>query len=246
MIRWLAVGAAVCLALVFATPGVAQRPEPLTKLWSEYPLLPEVEATGSPSIGPFLPPSDPEVAPASGDSMRWSVWLAAIAAGLIGVFVAVRTVRPAAAFGSRAHERTAGRLRARPAPRALVSTPLSQYAPPTLETPDPEDELRRFVIRRTGLVRSRFVVYADEAGGELSVQASSRSFWHLGGAAWRERLAEDAWDDLMNDLRMSGWEQESARRSDFYVSLRRIEDGSSAVVPTIEAYLYTTEDQEQE
>jgi hypothetical protein len=106
--------------------------------------------------------------------------------------------------------------------------------------------LRRFVIRRTGLVRSRFVVYADEPGGELSAQASSRSFWHVGGAAWRERLAEDAWDDLMNDLRMSGWAQESARRSDFYVSLRRIEDDSSSVVPTIEAYLYTADDLEQE
>jgi hypothetical protein len=50
----------------------------------------------------------------------------------------------------------------------------------------------------------------------------------------------------MNDLRMSGWEQESSRRSDFYVSLRRIEDDSSSVVPTIEAYLYTAEDPEQE
>jgi len=266
VIRWLAVGAALSLALVLPAPSVAQRPEPLTKLWSEYPLVPEVDATGSPSIGPFLPPSDPEVAPVSGDSTRWSVWLAAIAAALIAVLVAARTVRPAAVFGGRAHERSERRLRGRLAPRtrarepkpalvprsrrpalrAPVSTPLSQYAPPTFETPDPEDELRRFVIRRTGLVRSRFVVYADEAGGELSVQASSRSFWHLGGAAWRERLAEDAWDDLMNDLRTSGWEQESARRSDFYVSLRRIEDGSSAVVPTIEAYLYTTEDQEQE
>jgi len=99
------------------------------------------------------------------------------------------------------------------------------------------------VIRRTGLVRSRFVVYADESDGELSAQASSRSFWRVGGGAWRERLAEDAWDDLMNDLRLSGWEPESARRSDFYVSLRRLESGPPSVVPTIQAYIYTPEDE---
>ena len=96
MIRWLVVGAAVSVALVLAAPGVAQREEPLTELWSEYPLVQTVEATGSQNIGPFLPPSDPEAAPISGDSTRWSVWLGVAALGLIAVLVAARTA-PAAA-----------------------------------------------------------------------------------------------------------------------------------------------------
>ena len=74
MIRWLAVGAAVSLALVLAAPGAAQREEPLKELWSEYPLVPKVEATRSQDIGPFLPPSDPEATPISGDPTRWSLW----------------------------------------------------------------------------------------------------------------------------------------------------------------------------
>jgi len=259
MIRWL-VGAAISAALVLAAPGAAQREEPLTELWSEYPLVPKVEATGSGSqdIGPFLPPSDPDAAPISGDSTRWDVWLVAATLGLVAMLVVARKTLPAAASGRRAHawdqaaprarRRRPSPTRARPsprsAPRGQVSTPLSQYAPQALETPDPENEPRQFVIRRTGLVRSRFVVYADEPEGELSVQASSRSFWRVGGGAWRERLAEDAWDDLMNDLRLSGWEPESARRSDFYVSLRRVEPGASSVVPTIQTYIYAPEDQE--
>jgi hypothetical protein len=262
VIRWLAVGAAMSAALVLAAPGAAQREEPLTELWSEYPLVPNVEATGSQNIGPFLPPSDPEATPISGDSTRWSVWLGVAGLGLVAVLLAARTMLPAVASGRRARAGSTGRVPAAPrtrrrepsttrvrpsprsAPRGQVSAPLSQYAPQTDETPDPQDEPRRFVIRRTGLLRSRFVVYADEPDGRLSAHASSRSFWRIGGAAWRERLAEDAWDDLMNDLRLSGWEPGSARRSDFYVSLHRVESGLSSVVPTIEAYLYTPEDQE--
>jgi hypothetical protein len=266
VIRWLAVGAAMFAALVLAGPGAAQREEPLTELWSEYPLVPKVEATGSQNVGPFLPPSDPESTPISGDSTPWRVWLVVAAIGLMAVLVAARTTLPAAASRRRARVGGVRRGRAqaappvrrpdsssppaRPAPRSAprrqVSAPLSQYAPEALETPDPDAEPRRFVIRRTGLVRSRFVVYADEPDGELSALASSRSFWRVGGAAWGERLAEDAWDDLMNDLRLSGWEPESARRSDFYVSLRRVESGASSVVPTIEAYIYTPDDQEDE
>ena len=99
------------------------------------------------------------------------------------------------------------------------------------------------MIRRTGLLRSHFGVYADEPGGEFSRLASSRSFWTVGRAAWQERVAEDAWDDLMNDLRLSGWEPESARRSDYYVALRRIDPlVVSSVLPTIEAYTHASDD----
>ena len=134
----------------------------------------------------------------------------------------------------------------RSAPRVPVAKPLPQYAPRPVEAPDDvEEEQRRFVMRRTGLVQSRFVVLADDPGGGPKALASSRSFWRVGGgAAWRRRLAEDAWDDLMNELRQSGWEQESARRSDYYVSLRRVDPSSSAVFPTIEAYTHASEDSE--
>jgi len=132
----------------------------------------------------------------------------------------------------------------RSAPRVPVVKPLPQYAPQPVEAfVSLEDEPRRFVMRRTGLVRSRFVVLADEPGGRPKALATSRSFWRLGNETRRRWSAEDVWDDLMNELRQSGWEQESARRSDYYVSLRRVDDSaSSSVLPTIEAYTHASED----
>jgi hypothetical protein len=107
-----------------------------------------------------------------------------------------------------------------------------------LEEPRVEDEPRRFVMRRTGLLRCRFVVLANELDGQPSERARSRSFSRIGSAAGRERVAEDAWDDLMNDLRLAGWEP-AQRRSDYYVSLRRIDVGGvSPVMPTIDAYTH--------
>ncbi len=239
-----AVGAAIVVVLVLATPGFAQQPDQPTKLWSEYPLVPEVEPNEPQSIGPLLPPSDSETAAVSGDS-RWGVWLAVAALGLIALFVAARSVRAPAVARPRAREPRPIRLRPSPrsAPHVPAGTPLSQYAPRSVETPaNTEDEPRRFVIRRTGLVRSRFVVLADELDGGPSEVASSRSFWRFGRAASRERVAEDTWDDLMNGLRLSGWEQESARRSDYYVRLRRVGTVSSSVLPTIDAYTHASED----
>jgi hypothetical protein len=266
--RTLLACAALFWILVLAAPAGAQRSSDTpTELWSEYPLVPKVESTESRTIGPLLPPSDSETVPAPGDSTRWSVWLAVATLGLVALLLTARTLRAVSAADATAREYRARASRApvvswppvrerkpmqpRPSPRSTprvpVAKPVPQYAPRPVEAPDDlEEEPRRFVMRRTGLVRSRFVVLADDPGGGPSVLAGSRSFWRVGGTARRERSAEDAWDDLMNELRLAGWEQESARRSDFYVSLRRIEDGKSPVVPTIEAYLYTAEDREQE
>jgi hypothetical protein len=161
--------------------------------------------------------------------VRWSLWLTVAALGLITAFVGLRTAR--GAFG------TTPRV---PAPRPL------QYAP----TPFPlrektvEGGASRSVVRSTGFVRSHFVVVEQASSGKRTKLASSRSFWNFGGAVHRERDAEDAWDDLVNDLRLSGWEPDRPGRSDFYVLLRPI-DQHSSIVPSIDAYLYGSEGAER-
>ena len=66
MSRWPAVVGATSVALVLAATASAQAEKPPTELWSEYPLVQEVERSGSPSIGPFLPPVDPGTEPIAG------------------------------------------------------------------------------------------------------------------------------------------------------------------------------------
>jgi hypothetical protein len=266
--RALLASAALLSILVLAAPVGAQKSSDMpTELWSAYPLVQKVERSKSTaesrSIGPLLPPSATETVPVSGDATRWGVWLAVATLGLLAALLTARTIRAVSAADATAREYRARASRApviswppvreqepmqlRPspqtAPRVPVAEPLPQYAPQPVETPDDvEDEPRRFVMRRTGLLRSRFVVLADEPDRGPKVLASSRSFWRVGRAARREQSAEDAWDDLMNELRQSGWEQESARRSDYYVSLRRVDLATSAVLPTIEAYTHASED----
>lgn len=270
--RTVLASAALFSILVLAAPAAAQRSSDMpTELWSAYPLVQKVErpkATAeSRSIGPLLPPSATETVPVSSDSTRWGVWLAVATLGLLAALLTARTLRPASAADATAREYRGRAVRApvvppparerepmqlrpspRSAPRAPVTKPLPQYAPEPVEMPDElEDEPRRFVMRRTGLVRSRFVVLADEPGGRPKALASSRSFWRVGSDTRRERSAEDAWDDLMNELRLSGWEQESARRSDYYVSLQRVDDStSSTVLPTIEAYTHSSRNLERD
>jgi hypothetical protein len=79
-------------------------------------------------------------------------------------------------------------------------------------------------------------VLERRSASEEDAVAASKSFWNVGGASVRERLAEDAWDELMNDLRASGWEPDPTRRSDFYVLLKPTEPDATSIVPTIEAY----------
>ena len=56
----------------------------------------------------------------------------------------------------------------------------------------------------------------EQAGG-------SKSFWRIGPAARRERLSDQAWDELVDELRLQGWEPNSLRRSEYYVLLQRVE-----------------------
>jgi hypothetical protein len=242
VIRWAAVlGASV--ALLLAASASAESEQPPTELWSEYPLVQEVERDGSASVGPFLPPVDPGAgaeAVAGDGTTPLAVWLVAITLGLLAILAITRVTLLAAPSARREQRPHAVRLR--PAPRGSwrspTSRPLAQYAPTDESVPDVEsgDEPRRSVVRRTGILRSRFVVVADAMAGDFETVTSSRSFWNVGRDTSRERAAEDAWDALLNDLRAAGWEPDPARRSDYYALLRPIASEQSSIVPTIEAY----------
>jgi hypothetical protein len=93
---------------------------------------------------------------------------------------------------------------------------------------DGQEERAPFITRRSGLLRSRYVVVADHSGGRTLRR--SRAFWRIGDAAVQQRKAEAAWDDLANDLRADGWELDTAGRFEYYVPLRR------AIVTTLEPY----------
>jgi len=241
VIRWPAVLGATSVALLLAATASAQSEELPTELWSEYPLVQEVERSGSPSIGPFLPPVDPGTEPvAGGGATPWAVWLAAGALGLLAVVAVTRgtlSTAPSARRGRPPHT-VPSPFVPRRTWRSPTSRPLAQYAPADSSVPDVMggDEPRRSVVRRTGILRSRFVVVADAMAGDFEAVASSKSFWSVGRDSSRDRAAEDVWDRLMNDLRADGWEPDPARRSDYYALLRPIAPEQSSIVPTIEAF----------
>jgi hypothetical protein len=244
--RFLAVVGVAAAALVLATAAAAQGEEMPTELWSEFPLVQDVERSSTPSIGPFLPPTDSGTDPVSGDAPRWGMWALVAAAGLFALLVATRLARTAPATRPRARD-DAVRLRPHHLPRPSTSKTLAQYAPsPSLVLADAPEEPWRSVVRRTGLLRSRYVVLEGQSPAEQEAIAMSKSFWNVGGAGMRERVAEDAWDDLMNDLRAAGWEPDPTRRSDFYVLLQPVhaeEEEASSIVPTLEAYGRAADDE---
>jgi hypothetical protein len=251
-------GLALLGAALLAGPAGAQDRMP-TELWSEYPVVQKVQRVRAQptTIGPLLPPSPGETTTADGESPAWSLWLAVAAAGALAVFLAARTAAPVASSGIRAvgggarrlqrltrpTPRTRGQKPARPAhPHAPARRRQPQYAPlppVSVAEPDIEREPRHYVTRRTGFLRSRFVVVADEPGGKVTRLRSSKSFWRVGGAARREEAADEAWNDLVNDLRVSGWEPYTAQPSDFYVLLRRVDSQPTSALSTIEAYTHS-------
>jgi hypothetical protein len=267
--------AALLCIVLFVAPAGAQKSELPTELWSEYPLYQKVETTDqriermetTTAIGPLLPPTNPESAPAVSDSPSWPLWLALLAVGSIALLVAARAAAPVAQSGvrvvggyaRRVHAPALPRPRPRtrkarskpvelrehpPHPRAPVKGAQAQYAPlppVAVAEPDIEREPRRSVVRRAGLLRSRFVVVEDEPGGGVRRVARSRSFWRVGGDIRREQAAEAVWSDLVNDLRAAGWEPD-VQRSEYYVLLRRIDDGETSILPTIEAYTLVSDD----
>ena len=182
----------------------------------------------------------PSAEPAVGGGHALAVWFVAVALGLLAILAVTRMTLPTAPSTRRGRPLHAVQPPAVPRRtwHSPTSTPLAQYAPAESPVPDviDDDEPRRSVVRRTGILRSRFVVVADAMAGDFEAVASSRTFWNVGRDTSRERAAEDAWDELMDDLRAAGWEPDPARRSDYYALLRPIASEQSSIVPTIEAY----------
>ena len=244
-------------ALAIAAPAEAQ--DAPTKLWSEYPLVPKVEHAAPPSVAPFRPPVGVE--PAAPDEPSGSgYWLPLLGVAAIVLLVAAGLARPLAATGTSvvgrpvAAVRRRAQLRSRPARRSRSrsrgktrwgtgASPI-QYAPTTATAAEVElgaphalhaEEVAEhvpFITRRSGLVRSRYVVVVDDSGGRRRTLRRSRVFWEIGRAAAQQRRAEAAWDDLANDLRADGWELDTAGRFEYYVPLRRV------IVTTLEAYTH--------
>lgn len=96
-------------------------------------------------------------------------------------------------------------------------------------------------MRRTGLLRSRFVVVDDEPGGGVRRVARSKAFWSVGR---HERGGAEVWSDLVDELRDAGWEPESPR-SEYYTLLHRVDEGTSALPPTIEPYSLAADDSDE-
>ena len=246
MIRLAIPAVALLLGLGAAGPVRAQNGDLPTELWSEYPLQPKVEQAAPSPVGPFLPPGGGE-SPLTDRSSSTSYWLPFLAVVAIALLVATRFARPLATTGAHVLDRRVGalrggtrRLRTRTTGRARSRSPTRspgrtrsrrlpvQYAPTSVapdevEAPQPVP----YITRRSGLVRSRYVVVTDDSGRALR---RSRAFWRMGGAAAQRRRAEAAWDDLANDLRADGWELDTAGRYEYYVPLRR------ALIATLEPY----------
>jgi hypothetical protein len=221
-VRRLVLLTGIAVLIASALPGVAaaQEEDPPTELWSEYPLVQEPERSSTPSIGPFLPPTPPE-SPSAGDPVNWGLWALVAALGVGAALVALRVARTAAAPAIE----EPFLLHAPTEPQVYRPGPLAQYAP--TRDPEPADGLveepPRSIVLRSGLLRARYVVVADEWAGGLEAVGGSKSFWRIGPSGLRERLSDEAWDDLVNELRLQGWEPNSLRRSDYYVLLQRVE-----------------------
>jgi hypothetical protein len=242
--RTVSVIAVLIWALALAAPVAAQTSDMPRKLWAEYPLVQKIERTqsnaGRPSaIGPLLPP---DAATAPGVQPGSRPWLAL---GFVAAMVALFAVAaaPVAVAGLRVIGEGARSLpgrRARPT-RTRDPKPVRlrehRAHPRASATRRPT---HYYVVRQNRFLRSRFDVVKGEHGEEFTRMASSRSFWRVGSER-REETADVAWHELREDLRAGGWEL-SGHRSDFWVPLRRIDDGTSPLQPTIDAYTLASDD----
>jgi hypothetical protein len=245
--------AALLVGLTLAVPARAQ--DAPTELWSEYPLVPKVEQAAPSPVGPLLPPRD-EGSPAADDSSSSRYWLPLLAVAAIALLLGTRLVRQVSPTGGRVLGARVGALRGRarqlrtrptrrPPPRSTDRTRTErrpvQYAPTAdradevveVETTSSDMDERDapepvpYITRRSGFLRSRYVVVTDNAGPALR---RSTAFWRIGGADRQRRRAEAAWHGLANDLRADGWELDAEGRYEYYVPLRR------AIVSTLQPY----------
>jgi hypothetical protein len=229
-------------------PAMAQRDVMPKELWSAYPLVQEVERSSTPSLGPLLPTDESGTAPGSESAPNWAIWGAAMSACLVALLLVTGLIRPVSTGPRAGREPSASQRDPALVPRADESRILAQYAsaPPHVRL-DVQDEEWRSIVMRTGLLRGRYVVLEGEPHDTQRAIATSRSFWSLGGERIRGRLAEDAWDELLNDLRSSGWEPDPDWHSDFYVLLQPVEpEEPASIISTLEAYGGTVEDDSAE
>jgi len=250
--RLLYLAGLVLIALMLAVPAGAKRPPEPTKLWSEFPLVQKTEQAAPLRARPFIPPAGPEPTVASERSI-WRPWMLLAAVGAIALLFAARSARPAAAAGGHAVDRgaralaararglrvrvpvarPAGRVGARPRVRPSLRRhkpgPGVQYAPLTVVAEPEPQQSTPYITRRSGLVRSRYVVMTEKSDGERELRRS-KAFWQVGREAWQRRTADDAWDELANDLRADGWEVDVTGRYEYFVPLRR------AIISTLEPY----------
>ena len=118
--------------------------------------------------------------------------------------------------------------------------PLPQHElPSAVAAPESEQHPDNYIARRSGLLRSRYVVVSHELGRTEEL-ARSRGFWRLGGATRQLRASERAWDDLVDDLRAAGWDLDPNHRGEHYVPLRR------ALPFTLELYTQSSTDDSDE
>jgi hypothetical protein len=235
---------AVLVAL--ALPAAARADELPTKLWAEYPLEQEFERSSTPVLGPLLPRDDSAADPGSEPTSTWAIWGAAMSACLVALLMASRLLRPVPNTRERDRETPTRFRQPGLGPRSAESGVMAQYAPlPPPALLDVRDEHWRSIVMRTGLLRGRYVVLEGEPLDDQRAIAASRSFWSIGGA--RTRMAEDAWDDLLNELRTAGWEPDPNWHSDFYVLLQPVApEPTASIVPTLGAYGRTADDSDDD
>ena len=216
----IAVAALACVLVLPSTGAAEEQPGPPRELWSAYPLEPKSPvATVTPS-GPLIPPVVADT-PATDAQSGWLFVLAVATAGVVVLLGVTRVVAPTVRMPSRP--------RVRPRARPRRTEPPTQYAPLSILPEPASRESVPYVTRRSGLVRSRYVVMVEEEGRTHELRRS-RAFWQVGREAWQRRIAEDAWDGLANELRAEGWEVDTTGHYEYFVPLRR------AIVSTLEPY----------
>jgi len=202
-----------CFALALATPAVGAEGPP-QELWRAYPLAPtDTTPVGSPS-GPMLPPIQRELPPSSaigvvvpsedggGVPTWWLGGVAALVAASVGVLLVRRRLE---AIPARA---AVAAWRREPMSSATHSPLLERFsrAAEAMGGAGPGTAVE-CVVRREGIVRSRFVAELEPHAGRQRTIASSRSFWRRGyGAGALDEDARGAWEELIDGLEADGWQ----------------------------------------
>ncbi len=200
----------VALALALAAPATAQDGSP-EELWRAFPLEPGQTSAGGSPAAPLTPPVQREV-PSSGavgivstgDESAFQVWWLVLAVTLVAVpFVVVVVRRRLEAIPARAAVAEWSRD---PSQRRAESPLLQRFARAAVASRAGPAAAVECIVRREGVVRSRFVAELEPHAGLQRTIATSRSFWRRGHGGDADDEARQAWDDLIGGLEAEGWE----------------------------------------